>query len=110
MDSLGRDWVDHWDTGLPRWDKVPGGVNLRQTLRLYNLCKAFDMIEFGKMRYNLLGNGDHWFPGNRVDSLKWDKLASCLKDSPVADRIPDALREADQLMRDKPKQRLSESD
>ena len=109
VETLGRDWVDYWDSGLPSWDKVPGNVNLHQILRLYNLCKAFDIIEFGQMRYNLLGNADHWFRRNRVDRLNWKKLAACLIDSPVAARIPDALRETDRLLRDQPKQRLGSS-
>ncbi|HNT86859.1 MAG TPA: aldo/keto reductase, partial [Candidatus Hydrogenedentes bacterium] len=52
---LGEDWAATWDQGLPRWHEAPGEVNIEWILRLRNLVLAFDMLEYAKMRYNLLG-------------------------------------------------------
>jgi len=96
--TLGADWVENWHRGLPEWEKAPGGVNIFEILRLRNFAKAFDMIDYGKMRYNLLGNGDHWFPGNRADKANAAELQECLKSSPFKDKIPAALQEAHALL------------
>ena len=104
--ALGLDWAQTWHVGLPDWQAVPGQVNVFETLRLYGLAKAFDMVEYGKMRYNLLGNGDHWFPGYRADRLDGRDLSACLKDSPHAPRIPKILSEAHALLSGDPVKRL----
>jgi predicted aldo/keto reductase-like oxidoreductase len=103
---LGVDWAHTWYHGLPDWQAVPGQVNIFEILRLWNLAKAFDMVEYAKMRYNLLGNGDHWFPGYRADKLDGQGLDASLKDSPHAARIPKILAEAHALLADAPVQRL----
>jgi predicted aldo/keto reductase-like oxidoreductase len=77
---------------------VPGEVNVFEILRLRNFAKAFDMLEYGTMRYNLLGNADHWFPGNRADKLSGLDFSACLKRSPFKERIPEYLAEAHALM------------
>jgi predicted aldo/keto reductase-like oxidoreductase len=68
VEALGADWQAHWYRDLPETDSVPGTVNIYHVLRLYTLTKAYDMEVFGKMRYNLFGNGGHWFYGNKVDN------------------------------------------
>ena len=95
---LGKDWAETWDALLPEWHETPGGINIPWILRLRNLALAYDMIEFGKMRYNLLGNGGHWFPGNKADKLGELDLRECLRRSPHADRIPQALAEAHAML------------
>lgn len=106
---LGQDWLDHWEEGLPASTDVPGGVQLYQTLRLYNFARSLDMIDYARMRYNLLGSGGHWFPGNKVDKMAWDRLADCLSGYRFADRVPGILREAHALLNQEDKKRLSES-
>ena len=96
--TMGAEWMKHWHVGLPEWDRVPGGVNIFEILRLRNFVKTFDMLEYGKMRYNLLGNADHWFPGNRADKLGGLDFSKCLKDSPFNDKIPASLAEAHAIM------------
>jgi hypothetical protein len=60
------------------------------------------------MRYNLLGGGGHWFPGNKVDRLDWERLPAVLARSPFASRIPDVLREAHDMFGGADQKRLSE--
>ena len=54
---LGADWCARWFEGLPEYVDVPGCVNLVEILRLWTYVKAFDLLAWGKMRYNLLGQG-----------------------------------------------------
>lgn len=109
-DVLGLDWANHWDEGIPGWEDVPGQANVYQTLRLYSLWKAFDMLEYGRMRYNLLGNGGHWFPGEKISAIDWDTLGATLADSPFAETIPAFLREAHEAFNQQDEKRLSESE
>lgn len=108
-EALGTDWVRDWARGIPGWQDVPGDVNVYQTLRLYGLWKAFGMIEFAKMRYNLLGSGGHWFAGRKVSEMQWDKLAPAIAASPFAERIPAILRECHEAFNQGDEKRLSES-
>jgi predicted aldo/keto reductase-like oxidoreductase len=107
--ELGADWVHHWHEGLPRQVDTPGGINIPEVLRLWTFAKGLDLVEFGKMRYNLLGNAEHWFPGEKAAQIDAEALKPHLEASPFADRIPDILREAHALLNDAPKKRLSES-
>jgi predicted aldo/keto reductase-like oxidoreductase len=93
---------------LPEWDEVPGEVNIPWILRLRNLAKAFDMVEYGKMRYNLLGKGDSWFPGNQADNVEALDLRECLARSPHVDIIPAALQDAHDLLAGEQRQRLQQ--
>ena len=106
--QLGADWVDHWQDDLPDIKDVPGNLPLYHILRMLNMAKAFDMDAYGKMRYNLLGNGDHWFPGAKVEDVDWPALATCLKNYRFADRIPGFLKEAHTRFNAEPEKRLSE--
>ncbi len=95
---LGEDWARTWHAGLPEWTETPGEVNIPWILRLRNLALAYDMVEYGKMRYNLLGNGGAWFPGNQAGAVEDGDLAACLAGSPHAAVIPRYLREAHALL------------
>ena len=89
---------------------MPGEVNLMEILRLWTYTKGLDMVDWGKMRYNLLGQGDHWFPGETVAKLNFEKIKKVLKASPFADRIPDILKETHALLFDQEQKRLSQSE
>jgi len=106
--SLGEDWVKTWHIGLPKWEDTPDNINIYQILWLRNLALAYDLVEYGKMRYNLLGNGGHWFPGNKASNLKSVDLSACLKNSPHQQIIPSVLLETHELLKGAQVQRLSQ--
>ncbi len=107
--DLGREWVARWHEGLPHYTETPGEINVREILRLWTFEKGLDLTAFAKMRYNLLGNAEHWFPGTQaveVEAAEW----ACLAGSPFAARIPDILTEAHRRFHvEKEAKRLSES-
>jgi hypothetical protein len=107
--TLGEEWMRTWQIGLPNYEDTPGKVNIPVILWLRNLAIAYDLLEYGKMRYNLLGNGGHWFPGEKADQIDQLNLKLCLANSPHAEKIPHLLKEADRLLGDKAVQRLSRS-
>ncbi len=107
--TLGEDWVKTWYVNLPTYEETPGQVNIPVILWLRNLAIAYDMIDYAKMRYNLLGNGSHWFPGNKADQIDQLDLRQCLARSPHADKIPDLLAQTHQMLAGEAVQRLSQT-
>ncbi len=88
---LGENWYHTWKKGLPDIQSTPGNINIAIALWLGNLIEAFDMTDYAKSRYNLLGGASHWFPGNKADSLTNVDLSESLRNSPHAATIPDRL-------------------
>jgi uncharacterized protein len=106
---LGENWFRTWEVGLPSYQETPGNINIRTILWLRNLALAYDLIDYAKMRYNMLGNATHWFPGESANQIKNLDLRQCLINSPHADKIPQFLLEAHQLLAGETVKRLSQS-
>ena len=109
IDIFGENWAKTWHIGLPKHEETPGNVNIPMALWLRNLAVAYDMTEYAKMRYNLLGKGGHWFPGNKANEIDNLDLKSCLQNSPHADKIPKILAEVDDMLGGEEAKRLSQS-
>lgn len=97
---------------LPRWEDTPGEMNLAIIGWLLNLARGWDMVDYAKTRFNLLGNADHWFGGNRpkkptdIDSAA---LKAALGDHPLAPEAGRILKAAFELLGGQEQQRLSAS-
>ena len=107
------DWAKYYLKGVPDWSQTPEGLNIFIVVWLWNLVKAFDLKKYAQMRYNLMGNADHWFPGCKPQvhaQIDPKALRQSLAASPYADRIMDILEEAHDLMAAEEVNRLSEED
>ncbi len=102
-------WYRTWAIGLPRWQDTPGQVNIPIMLWLWNLVIAYDMVDFGRARYNLLGNGGHWFPGKPLPEDTPLDFTDCLRSSLHGQRVPELLMEAHKLLSGNAVQRLSQA-
>jgi uncharacterized protein len=110
ISALGEDWYKTWHQGLPSHEATPGGINIPSILWLWNLVKAYDMEEYAKARYNLMGNGGHWFPGQQATQVDAIALQQSLANSPNADKIPDILSTVHGRLSGEEVQRLSQQD
>lgn len=102
-----------FNLGLPPLADMPGNINVGRIVQLRNLVKAFDMIEYGQMRYNLLGNAADWFPGKNASPENLEQARPQLQQ--LFNRLPSGhllmavIEEAHELLFKAPEKRLSES-
>jgi uncharacterized protein len=108
--TLGEDWHKTWHQGLPSHETTPGGVNIPAILWLWNLANAYDLEDYAKMRYNLLGNGGHWFAGQQATQFEPLDLQPSLAHSPNAAQIPTILQAAHARFGSESIKRLSQQD
>jgi predicted aldo/keto reductase-like oxidoreductase len=104
----GAEWTREWSRDLPPYVDIPGEINVQEIVRLWNYAKGLDLVEWGKMRYNLMGNAGHWFPGTNAAEFDERGVLRALDGYRFAERIPPILREAHALLHAAPKKRLSE--
>jgi len=108
-EALPAAWRETWQQKLPHWSEAPGQANLHEILRLHNLATAYGLVEYGQMRYNLLGQGGHWFPGKSLDGLTADDLGPALKSCPYPEETLRRLFAARDLFAGEKRQRLSKA-
>jgi hypothetical protein len=111
-EKTGVDHPEGMNAGLPEPEDTPDGLNLEVMLWLRHLAVGWGLEAYGKSRFNLLGNGGHWFPGSAVDkdtTLNLDAVAQAVRGTPYADKIPALIAESQRLLAGEPAKRLSES-
>jgi uncharacterized protein len=67
----------------------PEDINIPEILRFRNLLKAYDMVDYGKYRYNMLEGKGHWFPG--TFAFNCTECGDCLPRCPENLKIPELL-------------------
>jgi predicted aldo/keto reductase-like oxidoreductase len=105
--ALGDEWFELWAVNLPPWFATPGQVNMPLILRLLNLAEAFDLWDYGRTRYGMIGQAGHWVPGRNAAELPLEELRACLAHHPLPDQVLERLRRAHQLWGAAQGQRLS---
>ncbi|MBI9018514.1 MAG: aldo/keto reductase [Phycisphaerae bacterium] len=109
VEGVGEQLIDPFGLNLPEWNDCPDQVNIRIIVWLWTLAKAFDMVEYGKKRYSLMGNADHWFPGQKlkdVDEVAWEKIS---QECGLNGKLIDILHESKDLFGGEEAKRLSQS-
>ena len=107
--ALPEQWRKTWDKGLPAWEKAPKEANFREILRLHNLAIAYDLTDYAKMRYNLLGQGGHWFAGQSLGNLTREEILPSLAGCPAPETTLEHLCAARELLAGQKIERLSKS-
>jgi predicted aldo/keto reductase-like oxidoreductase len=65
-ESCGVDRPDAlWDK-VPRWQETSGYIHIGLILWLYNLARGWDLLEYGRARYQKMGIDMPWVPGNNA--------------------------------------------
>jgi predicted aldo/keto reductase-like oxidoreductase len=109
-ETVGATLADPFAINLPPWEATPGSVNIPMILWLRNLALAYDMKAYGKMRYNLLGNGGHWFPGVNAAKIDEVDLSGIAGAAGLGTRLVSMLHETHQMLGAESVKRLSQKE
>ena len=96
---------------LPWPEASPAGLNLKKMVWLRQLARGWDLVDYAKGRFNLMGNGGHWFPGAKpsdvlgVDDGELIRAASALEHP---EQLPVLLRDALDLLAGEEQRRASQ--
>jgi len=111
INSLGLEWHQNWNRNLPSWEYTPGNINIPVLLWLSNLIDWLGMEGYARARYQLLGNGSHWFPGFNANLLDVDvsegELLKVLEGHINPKKVIKKLRNLKENFGDKNAKRLS---
>jgi len=111
INCLGLEWHQNWNRNLPSWEYTPGNINIPVLLWLSNLIDWLGMEGYARARYQLLGNGSHWFPGFNANLLDVDvsegQLLKVLEGHINPKKVIRKLRNLKEKFGDKDVKRLS---
>ncbi len=111
INCLGLEWHQNWNRNLPSWEYTPGNINIPVLLWLSNLIDWLGMEGYARARYQLLGNGSHWFPGFNANLLDVDvsegQLLKVLEGHINPKKVIKKLRNLKEKFGDKNVKRLS---
>jgi len=79
----------------------PENINIPEVLRFRNLTQGYDMLNYGRFRYNMFEGQGHWFPG--TFSFHCTECGDCLPRCPENLKIPTLLMETHKKLFSKPK-------
>jgi predicted aldo/keto reductase-like oxidoreductase len=96
--AVGPQFARRWREGLKDWNELPGQINVRRILWLYNLVRAYDLVDFAQERYSAMDPDDHWVPGAHATDFDDADIERALPDSPFRKQIPELLRAAHRVL------------
>jgi len=79
----------------------PENINIPEVLRFRNLTEGYDMLNYGRFRYNMFEGQGHWFPG--TFAFHCTECGDCLPRCPENLNIPTLLMETHKKLFSKPK-------
>ena len=79
----------------------PENINIPEILRFRNLTEGYDMLNYGRFRYNMFEGQGHWFPG--TFAFHCTECGDCLPRCPENLNIPTLLMETHKKLFSKPK-------
>ena len=90
---------DHWPA-WPSFADLPGYINIAFIFWLENLVRGWDLGEYVRARYALLGRENAWVPGNNAAHAgDWDWAESARAAGLTAAELAGRLRRAHDLLR-----------